>query len=136
MNEYVKCRSCFSLLKHTVLLLSLRLSLLPFLCVPSSHPIFYELRAPFYFNDTISNAEHRLDANLSTRPGVSVNFSEISKALEESTGVQLIGYDLLRRESDGKLVLVDFNYFPCFRQTENLPDKIADFIKEKAKITQ
>lgn len=62
--------------------------------------------------------------------------AEISKALEESTGVQLIGYDLLRRESDGKLVLVDFNYFPCFRQIENLPDKIADFIKEKAKSAQ
>jgi hypothetical protein len=58
--------------------------------------------------------------------------AEISRALQESSGVQLIGFDLLRRESDRKLVLVDFNYFPCFRGIEDIPGKVAAFIKQKA----
>lgn len=54
-----------------------------------------------------------------------------SEALRKMTGVQLIGYDLLRRESDGKLCLVDFNYFPCFRGIEDVPGKFATFIKQR-----
>jgi glutathione synthase/RimK-type ligase-like ATP-grasp enzyme len=57
---------------------------------------------------------------------------EISAALRRASGVQLIGFDLLRRESDRKLVLVDFNYFPCFRGIDDIPGKFAAFIKRKA----
>jgi hypothetical protein len=58
---------------------------------------------------------------------------QVSAALRNSSGVHLIGFDLLKRESDGKLVLVDFNYFPCFKNIEDVPGKVAAFIKEKAK---
>lgn len=54
-----------------------------------------------------------------------------SEALRKMSGVELIGYDLIRRESDGKLCLVDFNYFPCFKGIEDVPGKIAQFIREK-----
>lgn len=57
---------------------------------------------------------------------------EISDSLQKATGVQLLGFDLLRRESDGKLCLVDLNYFPCFRGVEDVAGKIASFIKKKA----
>ncbi|OHS97241.1 Inositol 1, 3, 4-trisphosphate 5/6-kinase family protein [Tritrichomonas foetus] len=56
----------------------------------------------------------------------------ISDSLQRSTGVQLLGFDILRRESDGKLCLVDFNYFPCFRGVEDVAGKFARFIKSKA----
>ena len=82
--------------------------------------------------ESIANASFEVDAANKFRPSEE-ELQQISSALQKSTGVQLIGYDLLRRESDGKLVLVDFNYFPCFRQIENLPQRIADFIKAKAK---
>lgn len=59
---------------------------------------------------------------------------QISEALQKSTGVQLLGFDLLRRESDGKLCLVDFNYFPCFRGVDDVAGKFAKFIKNKAKV--
>ena len=52
-----------------------------------------------------------------------------SEALRKMTGIELIGYDIIRRESDGKLCLVDFNYFPCFRGIEDVPGKFAEFIK-------
>ena len=60
------------------------------------------------------------------------DLNKISQSLQQSTGVQLLGFDLLRRESDGKLCLVDFNYFPCFRGVEDVAGKFAKFIKEKA----
>jgi len=56
---------------------------------------------------------------------------EIANALEEMTGVSLIGFDVIRRESDGKLCLIDFNYFPCFRGIDDVAGKFACFIKEK-----
>lgn len=81
--------------------------------------------------DSIANGSFNAEAADKIKPSTA-ELEQISSALQKSTGVQLIGYDVLRRESDGKLVLVDFNYFPCFRQIENLPQKIADFIKSKA----
>ena len=55
----------------------------------------------------------------------------ISESLRLSTGVNLIGFDLIRRESDNKICLVDFNYFPCFRGIDDIPGKLAQFIKSK-----
>lgn len=56
---------------------------------------------------------------------------EISTAIQKSTGVQLLGFDILRRETDGKLCLVDLNYFPCFRGVDDVAGKFANFIKKK-----
>ncbi|KAH0795784.1 inositol 1,3,4-triphosphate 5/6 kinase [Histomonas meleagridis] len=56
----------------------------------------------------------------------------ICQSLQEITGVQLLGFDVLRSEVDGLLYLVDVNYFPCFRNIENIGDKLAEFIKKKA----
>jgi hypothetical protein len=56
----------------------------------------------------------------------------IAAALRTATGVELIGFDLLKREADGKLVLVDFNYFPCFRGIDDIPGKFAAFIRGRA----
>jgi hypothetical protein len=56
---------------------------------------------------------------------------EISEFLRRETGIELLGFDLLRRENDGRLVLVDLNYFPCFRNVDDIAGKFARFIKDK-----
>lgn len=61
---------------------------------------------------------------------------QISQALQQITGIELLGYDIIRRESDGQLCLVDLNYFPAFRCIENSYEYLAEFIKEKAKIVR
>lgn len=58
---------------------------------------------------------------------------QISQALQQITGVELLGYDIIRRESDGQLCLVDLNYFPAFRCIDNSHEYLAEFIKDKAK---
>lgn len=57
---------------------------------------------------------------------------EIAQFLQSVTGIQLLGFDILRDEETNQLCIVDVNYFPCFRGIENIGDKFADFIKEKA----
>lgn len=58
---------------------------------------------------------------------------EVADFLIKITNVHLIGFDLIRRESDNKLCLVDINYFPCFRGIDDIPGKICSFIKSRIK---
>jgi hypothetical protein len=81
--------------------------------------------------DALANAAFAGDAAARIAP-TQQELDTISAALRASTGVELIGFDLLRRETDGKLVLVDFNYFPCFRGIDDIPGKFATFIKARA----
>lgn len=57
---------------------------------------------------------------------------EIAQFLQSATGIQLLGFDVLRDEETNQLCIVDVNYFPCFRGIENISDRFAEFIKERA----
>jgi hypothetical protein len=81
--------------------------------------------------DGIANANFNDEFARSIAPSAE-ELRALSENLRASTGVQLLGFDLLRREADGKLVLVDLNYFPCFRGIDDVPGKFAEFIRSKA----
>jgi hypothetical protein len=80
---------------------------------------------------TLQNQEFSADAAQGLQPNAE-ELEQISRALQSASGVHLIGFDLLRRETDKKLVLVDFNYFPCFRNIDDIPGKLAAFIRKRA----
>jgi len=56
----------------------------------------------------------------------------ISCSIRESTGFGLLGIDIIRREGDGMLIVVDINYFPCFQRIPDVPNRLAAFIRGRA----
>jgi hypothetical protein len=93
-----------------------------------SDPMSFDSQKPL--PDDLQNKSFVEGAAAAHAPSIA-ELNLLSKNLRKSTGVQLLGFDLLRRESDGKLVLVDFNYFPCFRNIDDIPGKFADFILQR-----
>lgn len=57
--------------------------------------------------------------------------SEMAKGIAKGMSVGIFGFDVLRREEDRKLIIVDVNYFPCFRRMEDFAGKIAEFLKQR-----
>ena len=83
--------------------------------------------------DEISNSD--FDPNSVTLSAIYPKHEEIKEVanfLIRATRVHLIGFDIIRREGDNKLCLVDVNYFPCFRGIDDIPGKICSFIKSRA----
>jgi glutathione synthase/RimK-type ligase-like ATP-grasp enzyme len=99
------------------------------LVITSSDSAEFDSQKPL--PDALANTGFAGDAAAKLAPSQE-ELDTISAALRTSTGVELIGFDLLRRETDAKLVLVDFNYFPCFRGIDDISGKLAAFIKGRA----
>jgi inositol-1,3,4-trisphosphate 5/6-kinase/inositol-tetrakisphosphate 1-kinase len=52
-------------------------------------------------------------------------------ALKSAFGLQLFGFDILISE-DSKLLVVDVNYFPSFKEVSNFPSLLAKFLVQRA----
>jgi inositol-1,3,4-trisphosphate 5/6-kinase/inositol-tetrakisphosphate 1-kinase len=52
-------------------------------------------------------------------------------ALKSAFGLQLFGFDILVSE-DSKLLVVDVNYFPSFKEVSNFPSLLAKFLVQRA----
>jgi len=113
---------CYSLGEHTVMRSSKSLVL------HQAERVQFDSQKPL--PEGIAGNEVGKDLVNSIEPSLE-EIRQISSSLRLATSVNLIGFDILRRESDGKLCLIDFNYFPCFRGIDDIPGKLAGFIKSK-----
>lgn len=83
------------------------------------------------------DSQKPIPENLSTKGNVIVqppNNEEIqalSRSLSQIFGVGLFGFDLIRSEQDGKLFLVDVNYFPDYRNIPDFQKVFSTFLKTK-----
>ena len=54
----------------------------------------------------------------------------IVDALKHAFGLELFGFDIL--VSDNRLLVVDVNYFPSFKEVSNFPSLLAKFLVQRA----
>jgi predicted ATP-grasp superfamily ATP-dependent carboligase len=80
----------------------------------------------FGIEETISfDSQRKLPAKLQRKSEKVVEcpsdaqVKEIVALLRKSFGVGFLGFDLIRNEKDGKLLLVDINYFPTYSNFPN-----------------
>jgi len=56
--------------------------------------------------------------------------SPVVEALKRAFGLELFGFDIL--VSDNRLLVVDVNYFPSFKEVSNFPSLLATFLVQRA----
>ena len=58
---------------------------------------------------------------------------QISFRIQEITGLGVFGFDLVREDSSGDLVILDLNYFPSFSKFPDFPNAVNNYILEKCR---
>jgi inositol-1,3,4-trisphosphate 5/6-kinase/inositol-tetrakisphosphate 1-kinase len=52
-------------------------------------------------------------------------------ALKDAFGLELFGFDILRRSQDTEWLVVDVNYFPSYKEVPNFPSLLARYLSRR-----
>jgi Inositol 1,3,4-trisphosphate 5/6-kinase ATP-grasp domain len=55
----------------------------------------------------------------------------VVKALKKAFGLELFGFDILRRPDDKEWLVVDVNYFPSYKEVPNFPSLLARYLTKR-----
>jgi hypothetical protein len=55
----------------------------------------------------------------------------VVNALKKAFGLEIFGFDILRRSSDAEWLVVDVNYFPSFKEVPNFPSLLARYLTRR-----
>jgi len=58
---------------------------------------------------------------------------DITKLLQNSLGLELIGFDLIVDSRSGDYLIIDVNYWPSFKGFENFSQEFLNFIVKRFK---
>ncbi|KAG7369009.1 inositol 1, 3, 4-trisphosphate 5/6-kinase [Nitzschia inconspicua] len=68
------------------------------------------------------------------RNAVAVTVEEVTpvvRALKKAFGLELFGFDILRRSGDKEWLVVDVNYFPSYKEVPNFPSLLARYLTRR-----
>jgi hypothetical protein len=82
----------------------------------------------------IETDESDKSCNLPFGNGIAVTVDEVMpvvNALKKAFGLEIFGFDILRRSSDEEWLVVDVNYFPSFKEVSNFPSLLARYLTRR-----
>jgi inositol-1,3,4-trisphosphate 5/6-kinase/inositol-tetrakisphosphate 1-kinase len=85
----------------------------------------------------LGNKESNIDSSDTTSPAArrtAVTVEEVKPvvhALKAAFGLELFGFDILRRINDTEWLVVDVNYFPSYKEVPNFPSLLARYLSRR-----